>query len=132
MTLKKHTDNARAFTFRHEFETVDHANVTLLYTCYMVERMNNRQIDITISKNEANNAYTMLIDYVSDSNLSEPFNRVCDSFEGYSKGCSEAQIIKRLGYLSAFKLLKKVDIKRPNYGKMLENVGMVARGIKRP
>lgn len=28
MTLKKHTDNARAFTFRHEFETVDHANVT--------------------------------------------------------------------------------------------------------
>ena len=28
MTLKKHTDNARAFTFRHEFESVDHANVT--------------------------------------------------------------------------------------------------------
>lgn len=28
MTLKKHTDNARAFTFRHEFETFDHANVT--------------------------------------------------------------------------------------------------------
>ena len=28
MTLKKHTDNARAFTFRHKFESVDHANVT--------------------------------------------------------------------------------------------------------
>ena len=40
--------------------------------------------------------------------------------------------MKRLGYLSAFKNLKKLDIKRPNYGKMLENVGMVARGIKRP
>ena len=43
------------------------------------------------------------------------------------------RLIKRLGYLSAFKLLKKVDIKRPNYkGKCSENVGMVFRGIKRP
>ncbi|MDA3673931.1 hypothetical protein [Streptococcus thermophilus] len=57
---------------------------------YMVGTYKQPTIDITISKNEANNAYTMLIDYVSDSNLSEPFNRVCDSFESYSKGCSEA------------------------------------------
>ena len=100
---------------------MDYANVTSTAILgYMVGTYEQPTIDITISKNEANNAYTMLIDYVSDSNLSEPFNRVCDSFESYSKGCSEAQIIKRLGYLSAFKLLKKVDIKRPNYGKMWE------------
>ena len=28
MTLKKHSDHARSFTFKHEFETMDHANVT--------------------------------------------------------------------------------------------------------
>ncbi|MGZ0932346.1 hypothetical protein ACXOKA_07965 [Streptococcus thermophilus] len=53
---------------------------------YMIGTYEQPTIEITISKNEANNAYTMLIEYVSDSNLSEPFNRVCDSFESYSKG----------------------------------------------
>ena len=91
MTLKKHTDNARAFTFRHKFESVDHANVTSTAILgYMVGTYEHPIIDITISKNEDNNTDTMLIEYVSDSNLSEPFNRVCDSFESYSKGCSEA------------------------------------------
>ncbi|MGO1415365.1 MAG: hypothetical protein ACTHVQ_00045 [Streptococcus thermophilus] len=67
MILKKYTDNARAFTFRHEFETVDHANVTSTAILgYMVGTYEQPTIDITISKNEANNAYTMLIDYVSD------------------------------------------------------------------
>ena len=28
MTLKLFTDHARSFTFKHEFETMDHANVT--------------------------------------------------------------------------------------------------------
>ena len=99
---------------------MDYANVTSTAILgYMVGTYEQPTIDITISKNEANNAYTMLIDYVSDSNLSEPFNRVCDSFEGYSKGCSEAQLMKRLGYLSAFKNLKKLDIKRPNCWEML-------------
>ncbi|MGZ0984755.1 hypothetical protein ACXOS7_05280 [Streptococcus thermophilus] len=28
MTLKKHSDYARAFTFKRDFETMDHANVT--------------------------------------------------------------------------------------------------------
>ena len=44
MTLKKHTDNARAFTFRHEFESVDHANVTSTAILGIwSERMNNPQ-----------------------------------------------------------------------------------------
>lgn len=91
MILKTHSDNAVAFTFKHEFETVDHANVTSTAILdYMVGTYEQPTIDITISKNEANNAYTILIEYVSDSNLSELFNRVCDSFESYSKGCSEA------------------------------------------
>ena len=28
MTLKKYSDHARAFTFKRDFETMDHANVT--------------------------------------------------------------------------------------------------------
>lgn len=67
MALKKHSDNAVAFTFKRDFETMDHAKVT----------------------STAILGY-MVVEYVSDSNLSEPFNRVCDSFESYSKGCSEA------------------------------------------
>ena len=121
MTLKKHSDHARSFTFKHEFETMDHANVTSTAILgYMVGTYEQPTIDITIGGNEANNTYTLVVEYVSDSNLSEPFNRICDSFESYSKGCSEAQLMKRLGYLSAFKKLKKVDIKCPNYWKIWE------------
>ncbi len=91
MKFKIFSDNAKSFTFKRDFETMDHANVSSTAILgYMVGTYEQPTIDITISKNEANNAYTMLIDYVSDSNLSEPFNRVCDSFESYSKGCSEA------------------------------------------
>lgn len=90
MTLKKHSDHARAFTFKRDFETMDYANVTSTAILgYMVGTYEQPKIDITISKNEANNAYTMLIEYVADNDLTKPFNRVCDSFEGYSKGCSE-------------------------------------------
>lgn len=91
MTLKTHSDHARSFTFKHEFETMDHANVTSTANLgYMVGTYEQPTIEITISGNEANNTFTMVVEYVSDSNLSEPFNRVCDSFESYSKGCSEA------------------------------------------
>ena len=91
MTFKSFTDNAKSFTFKHEFETMDHANVTSTAILgYMVGTYEQPTIDITIGGNEANNTFTLVAKYVSDSNLSEPFNRICDSFESYSKGCSEA------------------------------------------
>ena len=94
MTLKIFTDNARSFTFKHEFETMDHANVTSTAILgYMVGTYEQPVIETTISRNKANNTFTMVVKYVSDSNLSESFNRVCDSFESYSKGC---QAMKRL------------------------------------
>ena len=78
--------NAKSFTFKHDFETMDHAKVTSTAILgYMVGTYEQPTIETTISKNEANNAYTLVAKYVSDSNLSEPFNRVCDSFEGYSR-----------------------------------------------
>ena len=87
MTLLKHSDHARSFTFKRAFETMDHAKVTSTAILgYMVGTYEQPTIETTISKDEANNAYTLVIKYVSDSNLSDPFNRVCDSFEG----CSEA------------------------------------------
>lgn len=86
MTLKFLTDNAVAFTFKREFETMDHAQTTSCAILgYMVGTYEQPTIETTISKNEARNAFTLVVEYVADSNLSEPFNRVCDSFEGYSK-----------------------------------------------
>lgn len=86
MRLLKHSDHARSFTFKHEFETMDHAQTTSCAILgYMVGTFEQPTIETTISKNKANNTFTLVAKYVSDSNLSEPFNRVCDSFEGYSK-----------------------------------------------
>ena len=120
MTLKKHSDNAESFTFKREFETMDHAQTVSTATLgYMVGTYEQPTIETTISRNEANNTFTMVVKYVEDKDLTKVFNRICDSFESYSKGCSEAQVMKRLGYLSAFKNLKKLDIKRLNCWKML-------------
>ena len=120
MTFKFFSDNAKSFTFKHDFETMDHANVTSTAILgYMVGTYEQQPTEITIGGNKANNTITMVVKYVEDKDLTEVFNRMCESFESYSKGCSEAQVIKRLGYLSAFKKLKKVDIKCPNCWEML-------------
>ena len=81
MTLKKHSDNARSFTFKRDFETMDHAQtVSTAIIGYMVGTYEQPTAKTTISKNEANNAFTLMIEYVADSNLSEPFNRICESY----------------------------------------------------
>lgn len=81
MTLKTHSDNAVVFTFKHDFETMDHAQtVSTAIIGYMVGTYEQQPTEITIGGNEANNTYTLVIEYVSDSNLSEPFNRICESY----------------------------------------------------
>lgn len=81
MTLKTHSDNAVAFTFKRDFETMDHAQtVSTAILGYMVGTFEQPTAKTTISKNEANNAFTLMIEYVADSNLSEPFNRICESY----------------------------------------------------
>lgn len=81
MKFKLFSDNAKSFTFKHEFETMDHANVTSTAILgYMVGTYEQPTAKTTISKNEANNAFTLMIEYVADSNLSEPFNRICESY----------------------------------------------------
>lgn len=81
MTLKTHSDNAVAFTFKRDFETMDHAQtVSTAILGYMVGTFEQPTAKTIISRNKARNAYTLVIEYVSDSNLSESFNRVCDSY----------------------------------------------------
>lgn len=49
MTLKSFTDNAKSFTFKHEFETMDHANVTTTAILgYMVGTYEQQPTEITI------------------------------------------------------------------------------------
>lgn len=91
MTFKSLTDNAKSFTFKHEFETMDHAQtVSTAILGYMAGTYEQSPVKTTISKNKDKNAYTLLIEYVEDEDLTKVFNRICESFESYSKGCSEA------------------------------------------
>lgn len=81
MTLLKHSDHARSFTFKHDFETMDHAQtVSTAIIGYMVGTYEQSPVKTTISKNEANNAYTLVIEYVEDNDLTKVFNRICDSY----------------------------------------------------
>ena len=90
MTFKIFSDNAKLFTFKHEFETMDHANVSSTAILgYMAGTYEQPTIDITIGGNGANNTYTMVVKYVEDEDLTKVFNRICESFESYSKGYAE-------------------------------------------
>ena len=90
MTLKFLTDNAVAFTFKREFETMDHAQTTSCAILgYMVGTYEQPTIKTTISKNEARNAYTLVIEYVEDKDITKVFNRICESFDSYSRGCNK-------------------------------------------
>ena len=90
MALKKHSDNAVAFTFKRDFETMDHAKVTSTAILgYMVGTYEQQPTEITIGCNEANNTFTMVVKYVEDEDLTKVFNRICTSFESYSKGYAE-------------------------------------------
>lgn len=81
MTLKLFTDHARSFTFKREFETMDHAQtVSTAILGYMVGTYEQPTIETTISKNEARNAYTLVIKYVEDKDITKVFNRVCESY----------------------------------------------------
>lgn len=81
MTLKTHSDNAVAFTFKRDFETMDHAKVSSTAIIgYMVGTFEQPTAKNTISKNEANNAYTLVIEYVGDNDLTKVFNRICESY----------------------------------------------------
>ena len=90
MTFKIFSDNAKSFTFKHEFETMDHANVSSTAILgYMAGTYEQPTIDITIGGNGANNTYTMVVKYVEDEDLTKVFNRICESFVSYSKGYAE-------------------------------------------
>ena len=76
----------KSFTFQHEFETMDHAQtVSTAIIGYMVGTYEQPTIETTISRNEARNAYTLVLKYVEDKDITKVFNRICDSFEDCGK-----------------------------------------------
>lgn len=90
MTFKFFSDNAKSFTFKYDFETMDHANVSSTAILgYMVGTYEQQPTEITIGRNKANNTFTMVVKYVEDEDLTKVFNRICKSFESYSKGYDE-------------------------------------------
>ena len=81
MILKTHSDNAVAFTFKRDFETMDRARVTTTAILgYMVGTYEQPTVKTTISKYESNNAFTLVIEYVGDNDLTKVFNRICESY----------------------------------------------------
>ena len=81
MTLKTHSDNARSFTFKRAFETMDHAQtVSTAILGYMVGTYEQPTVKTTISTNEARNAFTLVVEYVEDKDITKVFNRICDSY----------------------------------------------------
>lgn len=81
MTLLKHSDHARSFTFKREFKTKDHAQtVSTAILGYMVGTYEQPTIETTISKNKARNAFTLVVEYVEDKDLTKVFNRICESY----------------------------------------------------
>ena len=90
MKFKIFSDNAKSFTFKHDFETMDHAKVTnTAILGYIAGTYEQPTAKTTISKNKANNAYTLRIEYVEYEDLTKVFNRICGIFENYSKGNAE-------------------------------------------
>lgn len=76
----------KLLTFRHEFETMDHAQkISCAILGYMVGTYEQPTIETTISKNKSNNAYTLVLKYVEDKDITKVFNRICDSFEDCGK-----------------------------------------------
>ena len=52
MKFKLFSDNAKTFTFKHDFETMDHANVTSTAILgYFVGTYEQQAIDLTIGGN---------------------------------------------------------------------------------
>ena len=81
MKFKLFSDNAKSFTFKHDFETMDHAKVTTTAILgYMAGTYEQPTIKTTISKNEARNAFTLVIEYVEDKDITKVFNRICESY----------------------------------------------------
>ena len=90
MKFKIFSDNAKSFTFKHEFETMDHAKLaTTAILGYMIGTFEQPTAETTLVKNESNGVYTLFVKYVADKSLAKGLNRICDRYENHSKSYVE-------------------------------------------
>ncbi|ANM47507.1 hypothetical protein [Streptococcus suis] len=83
MTLKTISDTANTFTFNYTFKDNDTAQVAgHALMGYMTGTFEQPAIEVTYL-NDEQGANRLAVEYVADTELTETFKRICDSFKDY-------------------------------------------------
>ncbi len=85
MTLKTISDTANTFTFNYTFKDHDTAQVAgHALMGYMTGTFEQPGIEVYYDNDKVGGDYNRLaVEYVADTELTETFRRICDSFQGY-------------------------------------------------
>lgn len=85
MTLKTISDKPQTFTFTYDFEDIDTAQVAgHALMGYMTGTFEQPAIEVTYLNDEQGGyANRLAVEYVADTELTETFKRICDSFQDY-------------------------------------------------
>ncbi|HIH7900901.1 TPA: hypothetical protein ACYSXH_001813, partial [Streptococcus suis] len=83
MTLKTFSDTPNTFTFNYTFKDFDTAQVAgHALMGYMTGTFEQPAIEVTYL-NDEQGANRLAVEYVADTELTETFQRICDSFQDY-------------------------------------------------
>lgn len=85
MTLKTFSDTPNTFTFNYTFKDYDTAQVAgHALMGYMAGTFEQPAIEVSYhSDGQGGHANQLTVEYVADNELTEVFNRICDSFKDY-------------------------------------------------
>ncbi|HEM5570634.1 TPA: hypothetical protein U1692_002115, partial [Streptococcus suis] len=85
MTLKTISDTPKAFTFHYTFKDFDTAQVAgHALIGYMTGTFEQPAIEVHYKSDKVGGDYNRLaVEYVADTELTEIFQRICESFQDY-------------------------------------------------
>lgn len=85
MTLKTISDTPNTFTFNYTFKDHDTAQVAgHALIGYMTGTFEQPAVEVHYKSDKVGGDYNRLaVEYVADTELTEVFQRICDSFQGY-------------------------------------------------
>lgn len=85
MTLKTFSDTPNSFTFNYTFKDHDTAQVAgHALMGYMTGTYEQPAIEVSYHNDNAGGDYNRLcVEYIADTELTETFKRICDSFQDY-------------------------------------------------
>ncbi|HEL2527609.1 TPA: hypothetical protein TZ304_002183, partial [Streptococcus suis] len=85
MTLKTFSDTPNTFTFNYTFKDHDTAQVAgHALMGYMTGTFEQPAIEVHYKSDKVGGDYNRLaVEYVADTELTETFKRICDSFQDY-------------------------------------------------